>query len=272
MPFQSTLRARRSDALAIISSMSKSISIHAPREAERPAPRAKRKHQQDFNPRSARGGATLAFKSSFFVDAYFNPRSARGGATQFLNSRRFFRPISIHAPREAERRHRQIYRATTRPFQSTLRARRSDFRHAGSAIVNLYFNPRSARGGATFPLTLLITEPQFQSTLRARRSDISPLTITARSTYFNPRSARGGATRSQILGFVADIQFQSTLRARRSDHFPLLCCAAVLISIHAPREAERPFCRHTAENRLFISIHAPREAERHKRYISLQSD
>ncbi len=81
--FQSTLRARRSDQKPCGTNKSSG---------------------QDFNPRSARGGATALILGSY-------PRNM----------------ISIHAPREAERLEAFEEQEEQLKFQSTLRARRSDF-------------------------------------------------------------------------------------------------------------------------------------------------
>ncbi len=59
-------------------------------------------------------------------------------------------------------------------FQSTLRARRSDRNTQFFADTSLrYFNPRSARGGATVSVKISPVSVEFQSTLRARRSDMA---------------------------------------------------------------------------------------------------
>ena len=125
--------------------------------------------------------------------------------------------ISIHAPREGERRRDLFYR---RP--------------------DPYFNPRSPRGGATRDCPsqwrgrgISIHAPRegerhlrgrchrsvslFQSTLPARGSDHGTHIHNVPRLYFNPRSPRGGATRSCSSAVGGIVGFQSTLPARGSD-------------------------------------------------------
>ena len=102
---------------------------------------------------------------------------------------------------------------------------------------------------------------QFQSTLPARGSDIRPFWRVNTGISFNPRSPRGGATQVRFL-----------------------LVGRGLVSIHAPREGERPNqSTHTTKKWRFqstlpargsdkrtdamnvsisVSIHAPREGER----------
>ena len=56
----------------------------------------------------------------------FNPRSPRGGATIAGQARGYFVDISIHAPRKGERRRQDIWMRGDIIFQSTLPARGSD--------------------------------------------------------------------------------------------------------------------------------------------------
>ena len=102
-------------------------------------------------------------------------------------------------------------------FQSTLPARGSDVRPTDLCEQLWGFNPRSPRGGAT----VLTIDPTaslvFQSTLPARGSDIGFDTVVAQVKSFNPRSPRGGATRPPRQGSYL-----------------------IVVSIHAPREGERP--------------------------------
>ena len=120
-----------------------------------------------------------------------------------ISSRLIFNTIiSIHAPHEGERRHNDRIQ-----------------RH-----YNLYFNPRSPRGGATSPFFFYFYY----------------------ITYFNPRSPRGGATRRQAVirhavkisihaphegerrkatnAFTEPELFQSTLPTRGSDPFLYILC------------------------------------------------
>ena len=126
------------------------------------------------------------------------------------------------------------------------------------------FNPRSPRGGATARRRGLITLRAFQSTLPARGSDISPVAIKSSiSERFNPRSPRGGATTFAPVYFHSKCRFnprsprggatemsqaadkrnafQSTLPARGSDYrWRSMLHPYQAVSIHAPREGERP--------------------------------
>ena len=79
---------------------------------------------------------------------------------------------------------------------------------------------------------------------------------------FNPRSPRGGATTTTLNHAYILPQFQSTLPTRGSDGCSKQDFRAVVISIHAPHEGERPAqARHPPPCRE-ISIHAPHEGER----------
>ena len=102
--FQSTLRARRSDLKVPKTAIDKSISIHAPRKAERRVYRKRRHHRRYFNPRSAQGGATelLATGKVTIKISIHAPRKAERLNSDFELER--LNSISIHAPRKAERR------------------------------------------------------------------------------------------------------------------------------------------------------------------------
>ena len=171
----------------------------------------------------------------------FNPRSPRGGATkQGLHVLPYLPRISIHAPREGERR----------------------LCPCGLARRRGYFNPRSPRGGATGLAVKQHISTSFQSTLPARGSDEEAEAKAAKATkfqstlpargsdqmrvgcrgslyHFNPRSPRGGATGWRCT----------------YNEYPN-------ISIHAPREGERLYALPSFGDCLRISIHAPREGER----------
>ena len=175
-------------------------------------------------------------------------------------------------------------------FQSTLPARGSDRPTEGRQAFLLNFNPRSPRGGATdttpdrdrasdhfnprsprggatnytflkckedyisihapregerqFAKFVRTVFTQFQSTLPARGSDSFAFSRSRRIQYFNPRSPRGGATNGNVI----------------SDTY-------ATISIHAPREGERPSGRLLWSDAQPISIHAPREGERQHSFI-----
>jgi len=195
--FQSTLPARGSDRATTQQMHRPSlVSIHAPREGERPdclhSPLSFLKFQSTLPARGsddynqphpaeyvsfqstlpARGSDSCRY-ASIIQGKSFNPRSPRGGAT-------CLRPacasaaddVSIHAPREGERR------------PTDWRARPCGGR----------FNPRSPRGGATTIRVATLYRPSFQSTLPARGSDAVFARARKNGRRFNPRSPRGGAT------------------------------------------------------------------------------
>ena len=101
--------------------------------------------------------------------------------------------VSIHAPREGERRRGKVAGRSNLPFQSTLPARGSDIVNRLITPTTASFNSRSPRGGATVILSFLSARALFQSTLPARGSDVG----------LAPRCSYG--------------KFQSTLPARGSD-------------------------------------------------------
>ena len=130
-----------------------------------------------FNPRTPRGGAThtCEYIKDFF--AHFNPRTPRGGATINSSGKRrtyarfqsthpargcdflknfsdFHAQISIHAPREGVRRGR----------------------HKCKRVI-FHFNPRTPRGGATWPAQMQARDFPFQSTHPARGCDLSCCSI-----------------------------------------------------------------------------------------------
>ena len=151
-------------------------------------------------------------------------------------------------------------------FQSTLPARGSDAPATTATLGTERFNPRSPRGGATWPQSskppaktpfqstlpargsdgrrkeIYPTHGMFQSTLPARGSDLSDASGNRIQRRFNPRSPRGGATCRRPAPWAED-----------------------WVSIHAPREGERQADRAAALGEVVVSIHAPREGERPKR-------
>ena len=158
-------------------------------------------------------------KYSYTHQLYFNPRSPRGGATADLAHDARRKCISIHAPHEGERRHRDPVAIVSivisihaphegeRPrggyhglyielFQSTLPTRGSDVRD-------------KCRGG--IPCRISIHAPHEGERLFLLPHS-SPFCFN-----FNPRSPRGGATGQR------KVALRITL----------------LISIHAPHEGER---------------------------------
>ena len=196
----------------------------------------------------------------------FNPRSPRGGATGLVETQEQSHPVSIHAPREGERRPSRSPTSTPAEFQSTLPARGSD--------------PAGVRPGDPQPVSIHAPR-EGERRLALRRAAQS-------QSRFNPRSPRGGATCDFCNSFdeylcvsihapregerlpwdiyrpVISGQFQSTLPARGSDdRDELLGALAVGVSIHAPREGERRAVLGQAVDEADqVSIHAPREGER----------
>ena len=149
--FQSTLPARGSDDASDLPYYSyHCISIHAPREGERRAVHIRHGGRHNhFNPRSPRGGATFGAGGALHCRPYFNPRSPRGGATRSHCYDRAVWHISIHAPREGERR--------------SGRAALSIAAH-----ISIHAPREGERRGHTATIELFGT---FQSTLPARGSD-----------------------------------------------------------------------------------------------------
>ena len=148
--FQSTLPARGSDI-----SRARQIFVSVVFQSTLPARRSDSRGTKSFWPRWS-----------------FNPRSPRGGATAAAHLGDHLVHVSIHAPREGERRWTRRRLSTSPMFQSTLPARGSD----------------------QLPSAQAQTLYQFQSTLPARGSD-SPLAAARFSPRgFNPRSPRGRAT------------------------------------------------------------------------------
>ena len=80
--------------------------------------------------------------------------------------------VSIHAPHEGERPLQAVFFNRPIMFQSTLPTRGSDLLPVAAVGIDLRFNPRSPRGGAT-------SRREYQNW---------------RTNCFNPRSPRGGAT------------------------------------------------------------------------------
>ena len=199
-------------------SRGRQVSIHAPREGERPEISRAGNPGTGFQSTLPARGSDICAAVVGHHQRSFNPRSPRGGATHHRALADRLRNVSIHAPREGERRGSTRRNACHSAFQSTLPARGSDLACYPSGLV--YFG--------------------FQSTLPARGSD-SPAHRAAHPSRasFNPRSPRGGATgrppapghrgtvsihapregerRGISLCLLTVWAFQSTLPARGSD-------------------------------------------------------
>ena len=223
--------------------------------------------------------------------AYFNPRSPRGGATNSPRPNPRQKKISIHAPHEGERHSPRIIYAGEAGISihaphegERRRAGLGGSKSMGISIhaphegerqvyhpiggADLYFNPRSPRGGATVILQ--------NSHAVARISIHAPHEGERRKTadnkggtsYFNPRSPRGGATERGCSAYPATAKFQSTLPTRGSDLPRVEQLRRLRISIHAPHEGERLWRHLHRAGARDISIHAPHEGERR----SVQAD
>ena len=215
-----------------------------------------------FNPRSPRGGATSCLHLYLSLHERFNPRSPRGGATVYSVLKDYYLCVSIHAPREGERH--PIIPVQSRRAIVSIHAPREGERLLEVVVFRQSrgFNPRSPRGGATPPQLDNAQSSKFQSTLPARGSDspaawanyIESVSIHApregerrkchrlptSAMRFNPRSPRGGATIVGGACYTPTRRFQSTLPARGSDRDDMSLTRAEIVSIHAPREGERP--------------------------------
>ena len=105
-----------------------------------------------------------------------------------------------------------------------------------SRLPQVYFNPRTPRGGATSP---------------AISSDFS-------SSHFNPRTPRGGATTSTV-SLMVRYPFQSTHPTRGcDDHQRDTHGGVTSISIHAPHEGVRPWLLPTAYSSINFNPRTPR--------------
>ena len=125
--FQSTLPTRGSDGY----DCGKADGIcdfnpRSPRGGATIAPDRYNSSKNDFNPRSPRGGATATLYLGTASPSYFNPRSPRGGATNARAELLQHIIISIHAPHEGERLFCHFVSSCLFIFQSTLPTRGSD--------------------------------------------------------------------------------------------------------------------------------------------------
>ena len=143
---------------------------------------------------------------------------ARGSDVGYSRLPPFPRLVSIHAPREGERPLTNVAERMGELFQSTLPARGSDNDLA-----------ESIRRGDV-----------FQSTLPARGSDCVNRATHARRRCFNPRSPRGGATTAQQAVHQVLGSFNPRSPRGGATIFVSVQDVYVGVSIHAPREGERP--------------------------------
>ena len=170
--------------------------------------------------------------------------------------------VSIHAPREGERRRGKVAGRSNLPFQSTLPARGSDIVNRLITPTTASFNPRSPRGGATSALRPGAVMVSFNP--RSPRGGATPPDTrpSIQINRFNPRSPRGGATVGLVPGTQYTL-FQSTLPARGSD-----CKTKNITRLTKGFNPRSPRGGATINlmitiSRTSVSIHAPREGERH---------
>ena len=152
--------------------------------------------------------------------------------------------ISIHAPREGERPASVCLLSSTALFQSTLPARGSDINLPAGVYANGGFQSTLPARGSDFYASNQ-RRANVQISIHAPREGERRGLDNTRATTgnFNPRSPRGGATARLRKIIMLPLKFQSTLPARGSDRGMPLAKAAGKISIHAPREGERPWVR-----------------------------
>ena len=79
--FQSTHPTRGCDFVCFVLFFCQFISIHAPHEGVRRLGKNSHTAKKYFNPRTPRGGATIAWFVDDVGPCHFNPRTPRGGAT-----------------------------------------------------------------------------------------------------------------------------------------------------------------------------------------------
>ena len=153
----------------------------------------------------------------------------------------FFCDISIHAPHEGERPwhfllafcHDMYFNPRSPRGGATLST-------ATCCRWKMHFNPRSPRGGATrTKKTCYGANGISIHAPHEGERHVSPANYICVRMHFNPRSPRGGATHKGGLNGRWKWPFQSTLPTRGSDNRAGHSPHGVRISIHAPHEGER---------------------------------
>ena len=124
------------------------VSIHAPREGERPHTAISRKENNYVSIHAPREGERHHATYGHISIAGFQSTLPARGSDKAISTNANVREVSIHAPREGER----LFDVEIAP-------------------IYWGFNPRSPRGGATVILPMLVRHRLFQSTLPARGSD-----------------------------------------------------------------------------------------------------
>ena len=117
--FQSTLPVWGATVQVVVETLSKEISIHAPRVGSDRFPSLSRKVKSHFNPRSPCGERLHAAGGEAGGD-YFNPRSPCGERRDTQGDSSSFGTISIHAPRVGSDNRPRWLLHHLRLFQSTL--------------------------------------------------------------------------------------------------------------------------------------------------------
>ena len=152
--FQSTHPARGCDPMRHIITRCVPISIHAPREGVRHVPR-----------------------SGYSYGCPFQSTHPARGCDFLKNFSDFHAQISIHAPREGVRRVPE--NVIILPLRISIHAPREGVRrgrHKCKRVI-FHFNPRTPRGGATWPAQMQARDFPFQSTHPARGCDLSCCSI-----------------------------------------------------------------------------------------------
>ena len=210
-----------------------------------------------FNPRAPRG-ARLGGTPCGYSRLEFQSTCPARGTTGRYDTRRDYRSISIHVPREghdhlaahsitktpdfnprAPRGARPCTTATAGecvPFQSTCPARGTTVLLYVCQEGRAYFNPRAPRGARHDINAAALSLCRFQSTCPARGTTADSGQADGHPLDFNPRAPRG-ARRASLLVLRSSRSFQSTCPARGTT-MPSTICAfpPCSISIHVPRE------------------------------------
>ena len=216
-----------------------------------------------FNPRTPRGGAThtCEYIKDFF--AHFNPRTPRGGATINSSGKRrtyarfqsthpargcdflknfsdFHAQISIHAPREGVRRVPE--NVIILPLRISIHAPREGVRrgrHKCKRVI-FHFNPRTPRGGATWPAQMQARDFPFQSTHPARGCDLSCCSICG-LCVISIHAPREGVRLDRTCALRSGCLFQSTHPARGCDiiDFFMRCKFVAFQSTHPARGCDQ---------------------------------
>ena len=209
------------------------ISIHAPRTGSDAHTRFPVVRPTHFNPRSPHGGATAICWTSLWGWIFQSTLPARGATILRLRQHLRHR-ISIHAPRTGSDVFVLSQLRRLRIFQSTLPARGATFSFRRVAQLDLDFNPRSPRRGATATDLRTKFVAQFQSTLPARGAT-RPRVPESPHRNFNPRSPHGERRRQRPKKKIKKSYFNP--RSPHGERRGILSSPTDerRISIHAPR-------------------------------------